>query len=153
MTVRHFDVTDEAVAARVVQLQRAAYAVEAKLIGFDGIPPLHDTVADVQAHKIVWVGAFQGDNLVGGLGYSDDGPVRDIDRLFVDPAEARRGIGRALVSSVLDHPELHVSTGAANHPARELYESLGFVAAGQREIAVGVTVTSFVHRKEDAPAP
>jgi GNAT superfamily N-acetyltransferase len=134
-------------AARIVQLQRAAYATEAKLIGFDGIPPLHDTAADVLAHDIVWVGAFAGPELLGGLGYVDHEGYRDIDRLFVDPAQVRRGIGRALVMSVLDVGEVRVSTGTANRPARELYESLGFVAGSRREIASGITVTELVRRR------
>ena len=134
-------------ASRVVELQRAAYAVEADLIGFDSIPPLHDTAADVLASELTWVGAFRGKALVGGLAYIDHTDHRDIDRLFVEPGHARRGIGRALVQSVLDAPEVRVSTGTANRPAAELYESLGFVAGPVREIAPGVTVTSWTLRR------
>lgn len=42
--LRPLDLSDPDVADRVVAIQRAAYRVEADLIGFDGIPPLHDTV-------------------------------------------------------------------------------------------------------------
>lgn len=131
----------------MVELQRAAYAVEAELIGFNGIPPLHESIEDVVRSELNWVGAFAGRQLVGGLGYVDRPDHRDIDRLFVDPARARRGIGRALVESVLDAAEVRVSTGTKNLPAIELYESLRFVPGESREIAPGVTVTSFVFRR------
>ena len=130
----------------MVELQRAAYAVEAELIGFDGIPPLHDSAADVRGFDLVWLGAFEGETLVGGLGYVDNPGLRDIDRLFVDPSEARRGIGRALVTAALGAGQVQVSTGTGNGPARHLYESLGFEETGVRPIAPGVTVTRFVYK-------
>lgn len=133
-------------AERVVELQRAAYAVEAELIGFAGIPPLHETAADVCDLDLVWLGAFAGTKLIGGLGYADRVDHRDLDRLFVDPQHARRGAGRQLVTAVLDAAEIRVSTGTANSPARALYQSLGFTESGTREIAPGVTVTLLVRR-------
>ena len=132
----------------MVELQQAAYAVEAALIGFDGIPPLNDTVEDVLSHDIVWLGAFEGDRLVGGLGYVDRYDHRDIDRLFVDPQHARRGIGRSLVTTVLDATEVRVSTGTGNEPARLLYRSLGFEEVGVLEITPQVSITRFVWRSE-----
>jgi GNAT superfamily N-acetyltransferase len=130
----------------VVELQHAAYALEAELIGFDGIPPLHDTIEDVLTHDIEWLGAFAAGRLVGGLGYADHAGFRDIDRLFVDPQHAGRGIGRSLVSSVLDTAEVRVSTGTGNEPARRLYRSLGFKEIGVRRVAPEVTITLFVRR-------
>ena len=43
------DPTDPIVATRIVEIQRAAYRVEAELIGFDGIPQLAESVEQVQA--------------------------------------------------------------------------------------------------------
>ena len=96
------------------------------------------------ALELTWVGAFEEGKLLGGLGYSDDDSIREIDRLFVDPVHARRGIGRALITSVLDVPEVQVSTGTANEPATNLYRTMDFVEAGVREIAPGITVTRFI---------
>ena len=141
--LRRLDPNDDAVAAEIVAVQRAAYRVEADLIGFDGIPPLHDTVADVQGHALEWLGSFEGERLAGLIGWSSTDGVCDIDRLAVDPAFARRGHGRRLVSELLHHPVIVVSTGTANTPARQLYESLGFVAEGTRPIAEDVTVTQY----------
>ncbi|MCP3974589.1 MAG: GNAT family N-acetyltransferase [bacterium] len=126
-----------------MELQRAAYAVEAELIGFGGIPPMHESVDDVRELEINWVGAFAADELIGGLGFVDTDDYRLIDRLFVDPRHARRGAGRRLVASVINAHVVRVSTGSENYPANALYESLGFEAYGLLEIAPGVTVTRF----------
>ena len=144
-SIARLDITEPGVAERVVELQRSAYAVEAELIGFDGIPPLHESASDVISLSIEWVGAFEDGTLVGGIGYRDRATERDIDRLFVDPALARRGIGRALVNAVLGVARVTVSTGTANPPALALYESLGFQRQGITEIAPGITVTSLLY--------
>jgi len=116
----------------VVQLQRAAYAIEAELIGFDGIPPMHETIEDVLAFDFTWLGAFASDDMVGGLGYRDEPEGRNIDRLFVAPAHSRMGIRRRLVEATLAVPPVMVSTGTANTPAVALYEGLGFERTGDR---------------------
>jgi putative acetyltransferase len=53
-----------------------------------------------------------------------------IDRLYVDPAHHRRGIGRALVdqAKVLSPVHLWLYTHQANSMARAFYETNGFVA-------------------------
>src|SRR5260221_13671935 len=42
------DLADPGTLQQLRDLQRAAYAVEAGLIGFDGIPPLHETPAELR---------------------------------------------------------------------------------------------------------
>ena len=120
--IRPLDLSDRAVAERLLTIQHAAYAVEAELIGFDGIPPLQEDLAGLMASTEHWLGRYDGDVLVGAVAYElpDDDTV-DISRLIVDPAHARRGHGRAL----LDHldqleprPISLVSTGTREHPGR-----------------------------------
>lgn len=131
-------------AARIVEIQRAAYAVEARLIGFDGIPQLAETAADVAARgDLTWLGAAVDGRLAGVLAFAVEDGVLDIDRLAVDPAFARRGLGRRLVRSVpTDRPTI-VSTGSANDPAVALYLGEGFAETGRTEIAPGVFTTQF----------
>lgn len=104
---------------------------------------MHESVTDVLGTDLGWLGAFIGDDLAGGLGFVDEEKSRLIDRLFVAPVHARRGIGRALVTAAIAPPLVTVSTGTANHPAVALYKSLGFERQDDREIAPGVTVTGF----------
>lgn len=65
-----------------------------------------------------------------------DGAVH-IGRLLVDPERRGQGLGRVLVTQLLDHARLHspeharamratLNVFADNLPARRLYESLGF---------------------------
>ena len=140
------DPTVVAVAERIVEIQRAAYAVEAKLIGFDGIPQLHEDAADVQARTdLRWVGSYDEGRLVAVIAWEIDGDVIDIDRLAVDPAAARQGHGRRLVQAVPSDRATIVSTGSENAPAVALYLSEGFIETGRTEIAPGIFTTQF-HR-------
>ncbi|WP_328525577.1 GNAT family N-acetyltransferase [Kribbella sp. NBC_00359] len=144
--IRPLDLSDRAVAERVLTIQHAAYAVEAELIGFDGIPPLQEDLTGLMASTEHWLGRYDGPVLVGAVAYELTDDSVDISRLIVDPAYARRGHGRAL----LDHldqleprPVSLVSTGSANTPAVTLYKSRGYTEIGQVEVAPGVCVTQF----------
>ena len=144
--IRPLDLSDRAVAERVLTIQHAAYAVEAELIGFDGIPPLQEDLTGLMASTEHWLGRYDGAVLVGAVAYELTDDSVDISRLIVDPAYARHGHGRAL----LDHldqleprPVSLVSTGSANTPAVTLYKSRGYTEIGQVEVAPGVYVTQF----------
>jgi ribosomal protein S18 acetylase RimI-like enzyme len=140
------DATDRAVAAELVTLQRASYAVEAELIGFDAIPPLHESVEELVAAGLIWLGVLEGGRLAGALAYARVAGAVDVDRLVVAPWAFRRGYGRALVGALIERERagrLLVSTGSRNQPARRLYEGLGFRVVGEREIAPGILVTGY----------
>lgn len=148
------DPTDPATAHRVVEIQLSAYAVEAELIGFNGIPQLSETADDVatMAH-MDWRGIMADGQLAGIIAWesvAEDNPapdgagtLLDIDRLAIDPAFARRGFGRQLVQAVPTGRPTIVSTGTANTPARNLYLSEGFVVVGETEVAPEVFTTQF----------
>ena len=57
--LRPIDLDDVGVAERVVEIQCAAYRVEADLIGFDAIPPLHETIRELQIQPLGWCGSFE----------------------------------------------------------------------------------------------
>ncbi|MFI7424884.1 GNAT family N-acetyltransferase [Nonomuraea sp. NPDC049684] len=131
---------------RLLDLQRAAYAVEAALIGDDRIPPLHEPLADLLAAPLTWVGAFDGDALVGAVAWEADADTLDINRLVVSPSAFRRGIGRLLVATALDRAAgrtVLVSTGRDNTPARRLYEGYGFTWVNDAEVISGLWVSSY----------
>ncbi|MBO4206636.1 GNAT family N-acetyltransferase [Micromonospora echinofusca] len=144
LDVRH----DDAVAHRVLQLQRAAYAVEATLIGSDGIPALHETVDGLRTAPERWLGAHDTDGLAGAVAYNrPDDATLDICKLVVAPRAFRRGVATALLDA-LDAAEpagrTVVSTGAANTPALRLYQRRGFVAVREVEVAPGLRITHLV---------
>jgi ribosomal protein S18 acetylase RimI-like enzyme len=137
---------DAALAAELLALQREAYAVEAALLGDDRIPPLHESLAELRSAPLRWTGAWADGGLVGAVAVRDDGDLVDVHRLVVAPAAARRGIGTALVRSVLAgrRPTV-VATGRDNVPARALYERLGFAPTGDREVLPGLWITGYRH--------
>ncbi|HEX5543827.1 MAG TPA: GNAT family N-acetyltransferase [Micromonospora sp.] len=135
------------IAAAVLELQRAAYTVEAELIGSVGIPALQETLTELRAAPQRWLGAHDADGLVGAVAYERlaDGTL-DICKLLVVPSAFRRGIGTALLDA-LDAVEpaerIIVSTGTANTPARRLYEGRGFVRMRDVEVAPALWITQF----------
>ena len=142
--ISEIDSTNFLVAKRIVEIQLAAYAVEAKLIGFDGIPQLVESTADVQnLDPMTWLGAFGEGKLVGVVAWVASDSLVDITRLAVDPLAARRGHGRRLVRSVPADRRTVVSTGKMNTPAVALYQSEGFETVEETEVAPGVTIAHF----------
>ena len=104
----------------VLRVLHAGYAVEARLVGWPELPGLRASVGDLRSED-VWVAEVDG-AVAGVLGLEDD----LIARLVVDPAFARRGIGRALVRHAVALGASRVGTAAENAPALALYASEGF---------------------------
>jgi ribosomal protein S18 acetylase RimI-like enzyme len=145
--VRPLDLADASVAAVVLELQRRSYAIEARLIGSDRIPPLHESLEQLQACGETFLGAFVDGRLVAVISWKFDGATIDLHRLAVHPDFFRRRIGVALVRAALrSQPYAQraiVQTGAANEPAKELYRGEGFAAVGEREVLPGLWITQF----------
>ncbi len=150
MTPVRLDLDDDVTSVSVLALQRAAYAVEARLIGSDAIPALRETLGELRRAPEQWIGCGSGPELVAALAYLETPEVLDISRLMVSPAAARRGFGERLVRSILElvpRPMTIVSTGSANAPAVALYRKLGFDAVGEEEVRPSLTVTHFERRR------
>lgn len=130
-------------AGELAALQRRAYSVEAALIGDDRIPPLHESADDVAAGELEWKGVRRDGRIVAAVAVTGQGRDCDIDRLVVDPDHARQGLGRLLVSAMLHHSTVTVSTAVANGPARALYESLGFTLTAERDVLPGLTIAEY----------
>lgn len=186
MRIGAINLADPDQCAAAWRVQRAAYEVEAALIGSRGMAGLRETVAELAANRAeVFAGCWLavdatgfpaggGERLVGvvavearsggggacGLGPGALGAAWVISRLAVDPACGRRGVGRALVRWVLaEHARsaegvgaaraaaaecgVWVSTGAANAPARRLYEAEGFVRSAERCAPDGTALVEY----------
>ena len=146
--------TDTPVAERVLEIQHAAYAVEARLVGYDAIPPLHETLADLQARRLIFLGVTCDRMLAGVLGYRREADTVDIDRLAVDPRFFRRGLATRLLRELFvrerDATRFTVSTGFGNQPAVAFYERLGFHQVGFGEPIPGVRIV-FLERSRPDP--
>ena len=133
-------------AEALVAVQRAAYRVEADLLGTDDLPPLRESASELRASGESFLGARLDGRLVGAVSWKalGDGTV-DIHRLVVHPDAFRRGIGSALLQALdarLRPPRTVVATGAANLPARRLYEGSGFRAVAEQAAAGGVRIVT-----------
>jgi ribosomal protein S18 acetylase RimI-like enzyme len=81
------------------------------------------------------------------LGFSIEYGGRDgfIDDLYLVPSARGRGLGRRVLSFLLDEARalgirtLHLEVATENDPAARLYEALGFVAAGRRLLSRDLT--------------
>jgi len=99
ITVAPIDHRDVRVAERLHAIQMAAYAQEARLLEARHFPPLDRTVADVQASRERFLGAFWETELVGTVSVEDGAGCTElvICSLTVAPDCQRRGVGRALL--------------------------------------------------------
>jgi GNAT superfamily N-acetyltransferase len=143
--VRPLDLADAGVASSVLELQRRSYAVEARLIGSDRIPPLRESLEELQACGETFLGAYVGGRLAAVISWKFDGATIDVHRLAVEPDYFRRGIGSGLLRAALRwEPEARraiAQTGAANEPAKRLYRGEGFAEVGDREALPGLWIT------------
>ena len=147
MNVMLLDLLDASTARQVLALQQMAYRIEADLIGFDDIPPLQESLDELQACKEVFFGVKVGQVLVGAIAHALHADEVEIGRLMVHPGFFRQGLASRLLLEVEQaHPEasvFRVTTGSLNLPARRLYETHGFLTVGTLEIGPGVFMTVY----------
>jgi ribosomal protein S18 acetylase RimI-like enzyme len=128
----------EPAALELLELQRAAYRVEAERIGFAELPPLLETLEQLRRSDETFLGCRAGRRLVGAVSYRRVGELLDIHRLMVHPDWFRRGVGGALLAQLQRcEPGVRrivVQTGAANEPALALYRRAGFCTVGHRDV-------------------
>lgn len=125
------------VSERIHQIQMAAYAQEAKLLGAVSFPPLERTVNDIEVSKECFFAAYLDGVMIGIIALEDvhaNSAIR-ISSLVVLPAFQRMGVARVLLSAVVEKfaaRTLMVSTGLKNTPALALYAQFGFVEIARR---------------------
>ncbi|MBH8597420.1 GNAT family N-acetyltransferase [Thermoactinomyces sp. CICC 10521] len=128
---------------QILQVQQAAYRVEAKMIGCEELPPLKDTKDSIKQSGETFLGFFAGEELAGFLAFKRTGDFIRICRLAVSPSHFRRGVASALLKKVLQEDgvkEWGVTTGKANLPAIRCYEKHGFVRVAERLTPEGIVL-------------
>ena len=119
----------------------AARCAELESLLFEGDDPWPERafLAELRAKHIHYVAARVDGKLVGYAGIARLGRVRpfeyEIHTIGVDPDYQGRGIGRRLVSQILELASgsvVFLEVRTDNVPAISLYESFGFVNVGLR---------------------
>ncbi|ORB66902.1 ribosomal protein S18-alanine N-acetyltransferase [Mycolicibacterium tusciae] len=119
----------------------AARCAELESLLFEGDDPWPERafLAELKAKHIYYVAARSDDKLVGYAGIARLGRVRpfeyEIHTIGVDPVYQGQGIGRRLVTEILELASgsvVFLEVRTDNVPAISLYESFGFVNVGLR---------------------
>ncbi|MFG1930314.1 ribosomal protein S18-alanine N-acetyltransferase [Mycobacterium sp. NPDC048908] len=113
--------------------------LEAQLFAGDDPWPARAFIAELAAEHIRYVAARADDKLVGYAGISRLGRKKpyeyEIHTIGVDPAYQGQGIGRRMMTELLDYASdgtVFLEVRTDNEPAIALYQSLGFVNVGLR---------------------
>ena len=87
----------------------------------------------------LWLVAQEGQTLLGYVGSQTCLDETDMMNIAVSPTSRRQGVARALIEALVSalrergSNQLTLEVRASNGPARQLYESLGFLQVGLRK--------------------
>lgn len=87
----------------------------------------------------LWLVAQEGQTLLGYVGSQTCLDETDMMNIAVFPASRRQGVARALIEALVSalrergSKQLTLEVRVSNGPARQLYESLGFLQVGLRK--------------------
>lgn len=129
MHIETVDPSDTEHLPELHDLMRAAYAIEASILGCTSFPPLEESKASLSATSEHLFGAWENRTLVGVLAFDSKGGQTAITRLVVAPERFRQGVASFLLAHFIrnfGHGILSVATGFNNNPAIKIYKKHGF---------------------------
>lgn len=128
-------------ACAILALQRMAYQSERLLYSDCVLPPLTETLEDLQASfdDQVFLKAISGRHIIGSVRAFEKNGVCHIGRLIVHPKWQRKGIGTALIRAIekcFRHAKkMALFTGEKSEGNIRLYKRLGYCETGKIFIA------------------
>ena len=131
LTIRAIEPGD---AGEVLTLQRAAFVQEALIYGTPEMPPLTQTLDELQAELIDNLGcvALAGTRIVGAVRARRDGELLLVGRLVIAPDQQGLGIGTRLLAAVEERgraagaTEAELFTGSLSEANLRLYQREGY---------------------------
>jgi ribosomal protein S18 acetylase RimI-like enzyme len=139
-------------AGELFTVQRAAYVTEAQRYGTVTIPPMAETLAEVEKEiadpRVLVHAAWLGSRLVGSVRGRIAGSRMEIARFSVAPDLQGRGVGRALLTGMeaatpAEVETLWLHTGALSSENIRFYQRAGYRQTGASIDAVGVPIVRF----------
>lgn len=146
--IKQIDWDDNKLVFELYNLQRAAYLIEAEIIGSMNLPPLRETFDQFQSCQETFFGWFEENGeLAGAVSVTVTGNVLTICRLVVHPTYLRKGIGSKLLAFINTRysslKQMDVATGRDNAPATNLYLKNGFEVVKDHEVEPGMHIRLF----------
>lgn len=145
--IKNIDIKDNKTAEAVLQLQLSSYKIEADIIGYQDLPPLKDTAADLQQSGEVFLGYFIDEKLAGVISFKLEQNEVDIHRLIVSPHYFRQGIAQQLLTDLESRSQretIKVATASKNAPAIRFYLKNRFKKTGEIKINSQLSLSFFV---------
>ncbi|WP_418199430.1 GNAT family N-acetyltransferase [Alkalihalobacterium sp. APHAB7] len=140
------DITEPSMAAEIYDLQKKAYKVEANIIGYLDLPPLKESVQDLQQCGELFLGYVIEEKVVGAMAYKTSADLLDIHRLMVHPLHFKKGIAQVLLTYLEECEsairEWIVSTGTGNTPAINFYKRNGFQVLNEVKVNERLSITN-----------
>ena len=144
-------------ATEILALQRLAYESEARLYNDWTIPPLRQTLEDLQ-HELdhmVILKAVDSGRIVGSVRGQAVAGVCEVGRLMVSPECQRRGIGSSLLQAIeaefKDVSAFRLFTGSLSEGNIRLYARHGYGVERERPLSPLVTLV-FLRKEKLAEA-
>ena len=124
----------------ILQLQYLAYQSEAKLLNNPNIPPLKQTLPEVESEfekGVILKAADSNGNIIGSVRAWEENGTVYVGKLMVHPDHQRKGLGSRLLLAVEDvfpgkRYELFTSTMSAGNIA--LYQRNGYQIFQEKQI-------------------
>jgi GNAT superfamily N-acetyltransferase len=139
-------------AGELFTVQRAAYVGEAQRYGSAVIPPLAETLVDVEKEitdpRVLVYGAWLGTRLIGSVRGRVAGSLMEIARFAVAPDLRGRGVGRDLLAAIeaatpAEVETLWLVTGSLSDDNMRSYQRSGYRRTGMQVDAVGIEIVRF----------
>jgi ribosomal protein S18 acetylase RimI-like enzyme len=132
---------DSADAAEILALQKIAYQSEALLYDDWMIPPLTQTLAQIEAEfaTLFFLKAVQENRIIGSVRASLDSGTCLIGRLIVHPDYRRKGLGARLMGKIEEgfsaSERFELFTGSKSADNIRLYQRLGYKIFREEELS------------------